>query len=90
MIQHNIIPQKFIIYQIEQSNSIWFTEKYLQYLNKSNYIWEFSMKNKFLYENNGNNNNKITYMMMPFYYKKLDSKKFDDCDTDIFFLWNRK
>jgi hypothetical protein len=52
MIQHNMIPQKFIIYQIEQSNSIWFTEKYLQYLKKSNYIWEFSMKNKILYDNN--------------------------------------
>jgi len=104
MIEHNMIPHKFIVYQIEQSKSIWFTEKYLSYLKKSDYIWEFSMKNKILYIDNDANlksdesnllpqnknkafcsDNKITYMMMPFYYNKISSRSFDDCDTDIFF-----
>jgi len=87
MIHHNMLPHKFIVYQVEQSTSNWFTKKYLNYLQKSNYIWEFSMKNKILYNNidNINIDNKITYMLMPFYYEKLESSHFDKCEFDIFF-----
>ena len=45
MINHDMFPKLFIVYQLEQSKSNWFNQKYLSYLDKCNNIWEISIKN---------------------------------------------
>lgn len=43
--KHDLLPKKFIVFQIEQTTSPWFTESYLRMLSKSWMVWDFSLKN---------------------------------------------
>jgi len=63
---HSMLPKNFILYQVEQMNSNFFTLKYLKDLQKSNIIWEFSIRNKIKYDQI--DLKKIFYQPMPFYY----------------------
>lgn len=59
------LPKNYIYYQIEQSN---YKNLNLSYINNSNIIWDFSIKNYKKYNNN-NNFQKLFYMPMPFYFE---------------------
>lgn len=63
---HSMLPKNFILYQVEQMNSNFFTLKYLKDLQTSNIIWEFSIRNKIKYDQI--DLKKIFYQPMPFYY----------------------
>jgi len=83
IIKHNNFPKLFILYQLEQSQSKWFTDKYRSYLNNCQNIWEFAIKNKILYDNI--NLNKIFYTMTPFYYDNSHTNSDINHTYDIFF-----
>ena len=88
MIRHDKLPKLFILYQVEQSHSKWFNDKYYKYLHNANNIWEFSIKNRILYNDISLNN--IFYQMIPYYYNDNDNKfnniLDDDTTYDIFFF----
>ena len=81
MIKHNKIPKLFVVYQVEQTQSNWFNDKYYRYLENATYIWEFSIKNKYLY--NYIDQNKIFYQMIPYYLENKSDNK--EISYDIFF-----
>lgn len=81
--QHNKLPKIHIIYQVEQINSHFFTKKYLDQLDNSIIIWEYSLRNKIKYDKI--NSNKIFYQPMPFYYDKKIINYFDNDIYDIGF-----
>jgi hypothetical protein len=80
MIMHDYFPKIFILYQLEQSTSNWFSKKYYNYINNSNYIWEFSIKNRLLY--NDIPLNQINYQMTPYYLNNIPS---NNIEYDVFF-----
>lgn len=80
--QHSILPKNFILYQIEQMNSNFFTLKYLKELQKSNIIWEFSMRNKIKYDQI--NLNKIFYQPMPFYYDPVNDSTYSTDESNVY------
>ena len=43
MIQHNSYPKLFIVYQLEQSQSKWFNNKYISYLNFCQNIFQMKL-----------------------------------------------
>jgi hypothetical protein len=43
--KHGMLPKKFIVFQVEQTTSPWFTESYFRMLSKSWMVWDFSLKN---------------------------------------------
>lgn len=69
---HELLPKTFILYQAEQATSDFFNKKYLNELNKSFSIWEFSIKNKIKYDKI--NLNKIFCQPMPFYYLNINTE----------------
>ena len=81
MIMHDKLPKIFILYQLEQSNSRWFDKKYHNYLNNATDIWEFSIKNRVLYNNIPLN--KIFYQMTPYYLN--NGQSYADNQTDILY-----
>ena len=80
MIKHDFSPKLFILYQLEQSNSKWFDKKFYKYLNNATNIWDFSMKNRLLY--NDIPLNKIFYQMVPYY---LENRPNSTIEYDVFF-----
>jgi hypothetical protein len=74
-----ILPKQFIVFQIEQSTSRYFDHNYLSMLNKSNYIWDFSIKNTNKYSDYVSA--AINYMPMPFHLYANDN----DTEFDILF-----
>ncbi len=81
--QHNKLPKIHITYQVEQINSNYFTKKYLEQLDNSIIIWEYSLRNKIKYDKI--NLNKIFYQPMPFYYDNQIINYFDNDIYDIGF-----
>ena len=80
----NHYPKKYIFFQIEQSTSNYFTEKYIEHINNCSIIWEFSMKNYDKYKKN-DIYHKLFYMPLPFFYKKITCDK-KNIIYDIFFM----
>jgi len=80
MLNHSALPKIYILYQLEQSKSKWFTNKYYNYLNKADNIWEFSIKNRILYDDIPIN--KIFYQVTPYY---IDNKPDSNIEYDVFF-----
>lgn len=62
---HGLYPKNYIIYQIEQTNHRLF-KNILYSMNKSLYVWDFSNKNKKLYERNKIVSSKFHYTPFPF------------------------
>jgi len=91
---HTNLPKHFILYQIEQLTSNFFTPKYLKELQVSDIIWEFSMRNKSKYDKI--KLNKIFYQPMPFYYnainesKKLTNEYIDNYDVAFYGATNNR
>jgi len=64
--KYEFLPKRYIFYQIEQANSPWFTDKYVEALNRSIMIWEYAIPNTRRYATK-ENQKKIYYVPMPFY-----------------------
>jgi len=63
----NMLPKKYILYQVEQSTSPWFTDDYLKIISNSKFVWDFSLNNKMKYSHLNKN---TCYMPMPYYINK--------------------
>ena len=46
----NVPPNNFIFYQLEQNNSLWFTKKYINLMNSSYKIFDFSNANNIYFD----------------------------------------
>ncbi len=92
---HNLLPVKFIFYQIEQKNSHFLTDQYL--LSKLAYsfkhatqVWEYSTVPSKSYSKFCSN--KLKWIPMPFFYLPRMAKyvnKFDECKYDLFFFGHK-
>ena len=76
-------PKKYIFYQIEQASSSHFTDKYINYLINSTYVWDFSIKNFDKYKDKIEFKN-FFYMPLPFYCNNKN-KINNNYEYDIFF-----
>ena len=85
---YTYIPKRYIVYQIENSISRFFTnKKYLHLLKNSLYIWEYSVANIYKYKDIVDSK-KICYMNIPFFpYKIIKNIPYT---YDIFFLWSNE
>lgn len=89
--KHNLLPSRFIYYQIEQSNSIFLTNpellnKTILMMKKSEQVWEYSKVSSYIYKKYCKS--KLKLIPMPYYYIENKSDinvDFDSCDYDIFF-----
>ena len=68
------LPKNYIIYQLEQKNSNWFTKEYIQKLNNSIAIFDYSLQNIAFLRNKISLPNKIYYMPLSYTNKPLDCK----------------
>lgn len=75
------LPKKYILYQVEQINSKWFTEEYYKIINNSLCIWDFSLHNKIKYPDVPLD--KIYYCPMPL--QIIDTNKYNEIEYDLFF-----
>jgi len=80
----NLLPKKYILYQVEQSTSKWFNDDYKNIIKKSLYVWDFSLKNTEVYNDLKKN---TYYMPMPFYLPNNPSNELynDNIKYDILF-----
>ena len=76
------IPKKYILYQIENSTSAWFTDNYINLLKNSLCIWEYSVANIHKYEQIVDKS-KIYVMPMPFF--KYEKNTTTEIKYDILF-----
>ena len=76
------IPKKYILYQIENSTSAWFTDNYINLLKNSLCIWEYSVANIHKYEQIIDKS-KIYVMPMPFF--KYEKNTTTEIKYDILF-----
>ena len=79
------LPKNYILYQVEQINSNFFTEDYYNVINNSLYIWDFSIHNKKKYNNIPLN--KIFYC--PFPLQNIDNTNFNKTEYDLFFYGSK-
>ena len=77
----NNLPKKYILYQVEQINSPFFTEEYYKILENSTNIWDFSIHNIHKYPNIPLN--KIFYCPMPL--QIIDINNYNETEYDLFF-----
>ncbi len=59
---HDLFPKKYIVYQLEQSSSPYFTDKYINLLKNATYIWENNSSNFNIYKDHINT---INYYSLP-------------------------
>ena len=83
---YSLLPNRFIFYQIEQSNSIFLnSEKFtfrLKYLcEKAIEVWEYTNITRYIYEKYSIN--KLKWVPLPYIYKDKDKDKDKDIDIDI-------
>lgn len=77
-------PKNFIVYQLGQSTSNCFTPDYISLLEKSKFIWDFSIKNYCNYPTVPLKN--VFYAPFPLYLDNtIKSKSYDECKYDILF-----
>lgn len=79
---HGLFPKKFIVFQVEQTSSPWFTESYLTMLSKSWMVWDFSLKNIEAYKHIVPKD-RIFYNPMPFLPIDFDDN--ESTEYDLFF-----
>ena len=79
---HNLLPKKFIVYQLEQYSSNFFNEKKIEQLRKSNMIWEYCLYNHNKYLDISKD--KILFQPIPFIMNNNTEKEIDT-EFDIFF-----
>jgi hypothetical protein len=83
--KHKNLPKRFILYQIEQTNSKLFNcSRQINMLKKSEFIWEFSLCNILKYEENINLD-KVRYFPMPFFYNNIINNNEDNIKDNIEF-----
>jgi hypothetical protein len=88
----NLLPKRFIFYQIEQSNSMFLTKyiKKFKYIgNRAEKIWEYSKCSSYIYDNYFHN--KLEWKPMPFVLDNYiyENNNFNSCVYDIFFYGNK-
>jgi hypothetical protein len=92
---HNLLPNRYIFYQIEQIGSIFLTDKKflkrLKYMcKKAEQVWEYSNISTNIYKKYCLNTIKL--VPLPFIYDKLEQQNivdFDSLEYDIFFYGHK-
>ena len=80
---HSFYPKLYIVYQVEQGSSQYFTNRYIDLLSNSFACWEFSMKNSKKYEKHIQST-KIYNLIFPFFKENIVNERLEQ-KYDIFF-----
>ena len=86
---HLAVPNKYIFYQVEQSNSKFLTDtkllkRTLYMMTKAEQVWEYTSVTRPIYSKYCGN--KLKWVPMPYYYiGNIPMKDFNLCEYDVFF-----
>lgn len=80
----DILPKRYIVYQLENSNIKNFSNKFITILSKAQYVWDYSMENYKMYDNIVHLNN-FYYCMIPF-NKNMVSYKYNEISEKVYDL----
>ncbi len=88
--KHFLLPNRFIYYQIEQSNSIFLTDNKFKHklkfsCMKAEKVWEFTSVTRHIYEKYCKN--RLIWVPMPFVFEPIENQiEWEELKYDIFFF----
>lgn len=86
---HNLLPLRFIYYQVEQVNSVFLSDpkllkRIIYMMTKAEKVWEYTSNTRQIYSKYCME--KLKWIPMPYYYiNNVQQISFDSCEYDLFF-----